>query len=96
LAVFLFLGVDGQREHRVDALVIEIHVAINFILSDRAVSVFDVLKEVTDEDVIETFVSILDFGIVYGFDDVRCLVDGDASGVLEDLPFFFGIVVEGS
>jgi hypothetical protein len=41
-----------------------------------------VLKEVTDQDIIETFVGILDFGVVYGLDGVRCLGDGDAPGVL--------------
>ena len=64
-AALVQLQVDSQssnagRERGVDALVEEIHVAINFILSDRAVSVFDVLKEVTDEDVVKTFVGILD------------------------------------
>jgi hypothetical protein len=53
-----------------------------------------VIKEVADENVIETLVGVFDFVVVNGFDGVRGLVDGNATGVFEDMPFLFGVVIE--
>ena len=93
LAVLLFTSVNGERKGRVDAFQKHGHVAIDLVLPDVAIAIADVVDEVMDQHVVETFVGFIEFCVEHGLDGFGDLVDGNASHVLESLPVAEGCLV---
>ena len=95
MTIFLLSHVDGEREGRVDAFEKNLHVPIDLVLTDMAITVADVIEKVSDENIVEAFVGVVKFGVIDGFNGLGDLVDGDAAHVLEFLPMAEGHLVFG-
>ena len=74
--------VFGCTQMMVDALLEGFHVLIDVGLIDLAISISDVINEVSDKNVVESFIRIVKFSVVYGFDGISDEVDSDAAYVL--------------
>ena len=58
------------------------HVLIDVGLINLAISISDVIDEVSDKNVIESFILIVKFSLVYGFDGISDKVGSNAADVL--------------
>ena len=78
----MFPRVDCKRKCWVDAFVEFGHVCVDVVLRNLAVTLMDVVDEVSNGHVVEAFIRVVKFGIVDGLNGIRGQVDCDALDVL--------------